>query len=117
MLSPATFILLYPEFSETNPLLIQGKLLLAAARMGGPDFTIWGQPATPTTPPTPPNPPTLVDMAQASYAAHLLMTSPFGTSTLLVQPQSKSSRTPYLDQFEELELAVAGGFQVAGRVV
>lgn len=90
--------------------LIQSKLLLAAARMGSPDFTVWGQPGTMQAP-------KIVDMAQGSYAAHLLSTSPQGASTLLAQPKDGSGKSPYLAQFEELELAVAGGFAVAGSVV
>jgi len=112
VVTPATFLQLFPEFQETNALLIQGKLTLAAARMGGPDYTVWGPPANPAT-----NPPTIADSAQCLLAAHYLMTSPFGVSTLMAQPKSGNSKTPYLEQFEELEQAVAGGFAVASRPV
>lgn len=108
----ADFLKLFPEFAETNPLLVSAKLQLAAARMGGPDYSVWGPPSS-----TPGVTPSLADTAQGNLAAHLLMTSPFGTSTLLVQKKGDSSKTAYLEAFEELELAVAGGFQVASRPV
>ena len=113
MLTPAAFLQLFPEFAgQTNPLLVQAKLQLAAARMGGPDYTVWGQPSL-----TPGATPSIADQAQAYLAAHLLMASPFGTSTLLAQPKDGSGKSEYLRAFEELELSVAGGFAVAGSVV
>jgi hypothetical protein len=105
------FLTLFPEFVETNPILVQGKLQLAAARMGGPDQTVWGPTASPG------NPPTLADAAQANLAAHYLMSTPAGVSTLLAQPKDGSGSTTYLQVFLEYEQAVAGGIACAGVVI
>ena len=60
MLTPAAFLQLFPEFAgQTNALLVAAKLQLAAARMGGPDYTVWGQPSL-----TPGATPTIADQAQ-----------------------------------------------------
>jgi hypothetical protein len=110
------FLQLFPEFRETDAVLVTGKLDLAAARMGGPDPSVWPPFSTPTVPPASPAQPTVTDMAQANLAAHYLMTSPFGVSTLMVAPKGgkASNRTAYLDAYDELEQAVAVPFLVAG---
>lgn len=105
------FLTLFPEFADTNAVLVQGKLNLAAARMGGPDGSVWGATASPGQPPT------LADAAQGNLAAHLLMSSPFGVSTLLAQPNDGSGKTAYLEAFLEFEQAVAGGIACAGVVI
>jgi hypothetical protein len=104
----------WPEFAETQPALVLAALGRAATRMGGPDYSVWGPPATQTVPPTPPAALTIADTAQGNYAAHILITSPFGTSTVLTKGKGKDA---YMKEFEELELAVAGGFAVASRPV
>ena len=111
-MTPAIFLQIFPEFAKVDGVLISGKLALAAAEMGGPDFSIWGNFATPG------GVPTQADMAHGNLAAHYLMTSPFGTSTLLVTPtKGGDGSTPYMQAFERIQLARCGGFVVAGSVV
>jgi hypothetical protein len=105
---PSTFVQLFPEFAETNAILVAGKLTLAATRMGGPDATVWGPFAQPGQAPT------TADLAQANLAAHLLMTSPMGTSTLLAANTGGKVSTAYFEEFERLELAMCSGAVVAG---
>jgi hypothetical protein len=115
VLSVATFFQNWPEFAEVNPTFVQAALGRAASRMGGPDYTVWGQPTTPTVPPAAPATLTIVDSAQGYYAAHLLISSPMGMN-LRIDTKAKG-KNQYLMEFEELELAVGGGFAVAGSVV
>lgn len=105
---PSAFVQLFPEFAETNALLIAGKLQLAAVRMGGPDSTVWGATAAAGQQPT------TADYAQANLAAHMLMASPFGTSTLLAANKGGKASTIYLEEFERMELAMCSGAVVAG---
>ena len=104
----ATFVQLFPEFAETNAIAVAGKLTLAATRMGGPDTTVWGSFAPAGAQPA------FADYAQANLAAHLLMTSPTGTSTLLAANQGGKVSTAYFEEFERLELAMCSGAVVAG---
>ena len=104
-MNPSQFVQQFPEFSQTDPPLIAAKLALAAVRMGGPDVTVWGPLAQPGQPIT------RADLAQGYLAADALITSPFGAPTSLAKKVGKSS---YREEFEELELAAAGGFVVAG---
>jgi hypothetical protein len=114
MLTPAVFLQNFPEYKDVDSTYVAAVLSRAATRMGGPDYTVWGQPTTPTTPPAPPAALTIADQAQGYYAASLLLRSPFGASTMVAKGKGKDV---YMQAFEELELAVAGGFAVASRVV
>ena len=107
-MTPATFVALFPEFVETNAVLISGKLQLAAVRMGGPDTTVWGAFASAGQAPT------IADLAQANLAAHMLWTSPTGTSTLLAASKGGKVSDTYLEEFERLELAMCSGPVTAG---
>lgn len=112
-MTPNDFFLNFPEFKDTDPVLVAAKLNEAATRMGGPDATVWGAFATPT-PATAASGPTkmnIADIAQGNLAAHYLISSPFGTEMRLEAGDGSST---YLRKFEELEQAVAGGFVVAG---
>jgi hypothetical protein len=119
-MGPGAFLQSFPEFEETRASLILAKLAEAAARMGGPNTSVWGsfaaQPVATmlATLPLPPVPMLLADIAQGYLAAHLLLTSPYG-SEMTLDPKSKG-RSSYLDRFEELEsgVAAASGFVVAG---
>lgn len=101
-----TFKMHFPEFRETDPQLIVAKLQAAAARMGGPDSSVWGSFAASGQNPT------LADIAQGNLAAHYLIKSPFGTE--MRKADDDSSGSSYFDVFEELQEAVAGGGIVAG---
>jgi hypothetical protein len=110
-MTPAAFLACYPEFRRTDPTLVTAKLTQAAAQMGGPDPTVWG-PFADVAQPGQPQGQTIADVAHGALAAHLLITSPFGTDMRL-DPKSKG-RSSYLDVFDEMRLAVASGPQVAG---
>ncbi len=115
MLTVQQFFLGWPEFADTNPLYVSACLGRAASRMGGPDYTVWGQPTTTTTPPLPMAALSLVDSAQGNLAAHYLISGPYGTN-LRLDPGG-DGKSSYYREFEDLELSVAGGFAVASRVV
>jgi len=85
-------------------MLITAKLQLAAARMGGPDFSVW--PAFDTTG----SAPSMTDLAQGNLAAHYLISSPFGTETRL---DPKDGGSVYLDAFNDAQEAVVPKFLVA----
>lgn len=104
------FLQSFPEFRDTDPILIDAKLAQASARMGGPDVTIWGAFSTPGAQLM------LADIAQGNLAAHYLVRSPFGTQ-LSADKNSSGGSTSYLEVFLECEQAVAGGFAVSGWVV
>lgn len=104
-----TFLTHFPEFKNTDSRLVDAKLAAAAARMGGPDASIWGGPTAPGQPLT------RADLAQGNLAAHYLVTTPFGTEFKLSDDGGK--KTPYLDAFEDLQLSAAGGFACSGFVV
>lgn len=107
----ANFQAHFPEFRETDPQLVVAKLQAAAARMGGPDVTVWGGFAQPGQLPT------IADIAQGNLAAHYLIKSPFGTEMRASADKNATSRSSYLDVFEDLVQSVAGGFAVSGVVV
>ena len=112
-MTPAQFIAAFPEFGrDVDVTVIQAKLALAATRMGGPDVGVWGGFQA-----TEGGALMTADLAQGNLAAHYLASSPFGSSMVSARPKDGSSRTPYLEVFEELERAVAGGFAVAGVIV
>jgi hypothetical protein len=115
VLTVQQFFLGWPEFYETNPAFVLACLGRAATRMGGPDYTIWGNPTTVSVPPAAPAALTIADSAQGYLAAHYLISGPYGTN-LRLDPKG-NGKSMYLREFEELELAVAGGFAVASRVV
>jgi len=106
-MTPAAFSVAFPEFGNTSAVLVQSRLQFAAARLGGPDFSIW--------PPfgLPGQLPSLTDLAQGHLAAHYLQSSAFGTETRLKPSESKTS---YWEVFEDCCLCVAGGFIVAGEM-
>jgi hypothetical protein len=115
MLTVQQFFQNWPEFAQTNPVYVQACIGRAASRMGGPDYSVWGNPTTPTTPPAPPAILTNVDSALGNLAAHYLISGPYGTN-LRLDPKG-NGRSMYLRAFEDLELTVAGGFAVASRPV
>lgn len=109
-MTPAAFLQSYPEFFETSPTLVNAKLQMAAARMGGPDNAVW--PAFATTGQLM----TISDVAHGALAAHYLAISPFGTEMRL-KPRAGSGdevRTTYWTVWQECCDIVAGGFVVAG---
>ena len=110
------FLAHYPEFLDTDARLVDAKLAQAAARMGGPDTSVWGSFAAPTTPPAGPPQPTIADLAQGNLAAHLLVTTPFGTAFKL-DDAAAGKKTPYWAEYEVLLESVAGGAIVAGGPV
>ena len=110
-MSPSTFLLCYPEFAETLSTLIAAKLAQAAAQMGGPDHSVWGPFAAPVAPGVFPGL-TIADVAHGALSAHLVITSPSGTN-LRLDPKS-NGRSSYLEVYEALQAAVAGGFLVSG---
>jgi hypothetical protein len=114
--TPAQFLTFFPEFNQVdNASLIPAKLALAASRMGGPDVTVWGPFSTPTVPPAAPANPTIADLAQGYLAAHLLMTTPYGVSTLLTPKAADGpTSTAYLEAFQELETGLCIPVLVAG---
>lgn len=122
-MTPQDFLLNFPEFRETDKDLVAAALNRAAAEMGGPDFSVWGNFATPT-PPTPwsnpqqgggPTVPTQADLAHGNMAAHILVSSPFGTEMRLAP--GGSGRSSYLEAFERIMFARCGGIGVAGVVI
>jgi hypothetical protein len=109
-MTPATFFQLFPEFAETSPNVVSGKLMLAAVEMGGPDFSVWPQFASTSQQGLPITPLSVGDLAHGYLAAHLLQSTAFGTETML-QP---TQETTYGRKFDELMRSVAGGMVVAG---
>ena len=110
-MTPATFIAHFPEFTETDPGLVSACLARAAARMGGPDGSVW--PSFSSVAGTL----SLADLAQGNLAAHYLWSSPFGAATMLAASDPKGNAapsSPYWPVWEECCDAVAGGFIVAG---
>jgi hypothetical protein len=101
----AGFVLWYPEFAQVAVQNIQSALNRAAIKMGGPASDIWGSFATAG------NQQTQADEAQAALAAHILVSTPLGGPTKLKTGDGRSS---YLERFEELLYARAGGMLVAG---
>ena len=114
-MTPASFLQFFPEFEQTSPTLVAAALARAAAHMGGPDTTVWGPLGTASSPPSVAAM-TQADIAQGNLAAHYLVASPFGTSTLLVAPKSGKSSSIYLETFEDIQagVACAGGMVVSG---
>ncbi len=102
-MSPARFILFFPEFAQTDQSFVAAKLGEATARMGGPDPRVWGSYSLDSLPPS------LTDIAQANLAADYLISSPFGTETRLDGDGGKSK---YFRKWEECMLAVSGGVTV-----
>jgi hypothetical protein len=116
-MNAAQFIVAFPEFFDTQSPLIQAKLNLAAARMGGPDVNTWG---AFTSSPAPNAPLTQADYAQGYLAADLLHRSPFGTATAMVSLSGKGAdngSSIYREMFEEIELAMCQGPITAGGFV
>lgn len=108
-MTPPVFRQHFPEFARVSPPLIAAKLAIAAAKMGGPDVTVWG-PFAPAG-----APPTLADAAHGYLAADLVWNSPNGGATLLTT-QKGDRKSHYRKEFEELETAVCHGPLVAGGV-
>ena len=109
-MTPDVFLQSFEEFVQVSPIVVQAKLLQAAARMGGastgePDPTVWGPVASLGQNPT------IADIAHGNLAAHYLITSPYGAPMRL----KGSKGSTYLDVFNDLELSVAGGFIVSGE--
>ena len=102
-----TFVQSFPEFRRVDPSIVASKLAFAAAKMGGPDFTVWPPFATAGQAPS------LSDVAHGYLTAHLLQTAPFGAPTRL-EPQGTDGRSTYLAEYEDICQAVGGGFIVAG---
>lgn len=100
----ATFAISHPEFAQTDQGYVQAKLIEAAVRMGGPAVYVWGSFATSGQPLA------FADVAQGYYACHLLACSPYGTETRM---NPATTRSTYLDTFEELASCVGGGVVVA----
>jgi hypothetical protein len=100
------FLQLFPEFGDTDRVLVQSKLTQAAIRMGGPDTGVWGSLSAGSG-----NALTQADLAQGNLAAHYLITSPFGTAQRLDPDKGKST---YYEAYEEIELASCSGFIVSG---
>lgn len=86
------FMAEYPEFSQTDPVLIAAKLAEAARWMDS-SANIWGPFGTSSMAAT------KADDGQKHYAAHLLSQHPFGGATRL---EPGKGRTTYLERFEEL---------------
>jgi hypothetical protein len=107
--TPAAFNQNFPEFiaGGTSPVLILAKLNQAAARMGGPDFSVWPQFAQPGALPS------LSDIAHGNLAAHYIQSAAFGTETRLKPSESK---TGYWEVWEDCCDSVAGGFITSGEV-
>ncbi len=116
-MTPAAFLQCFPEFEGVSPTLIGAKLAMAATRMGmaGDGVNVWGPFAPQTNTPSLASM-ALADVAQGNLAAHYLIASPMGASTLLVANKAGKSSSFYLEAFGELEQGVAGGFAVAGVV-
>ncbi|HEY6461204.1 MAG TPA: hypothetical protein VIY73_13660, partial [Polyangiaceae bacterium] len=112
-MTPATFLLFFPEFSSTDVTLVTAKLALASVRMGGPDTGVWGSYANPPAPGAFATwVPTIADEAQANLAAHLLETNPRGSP--MAMAKDGDGRTTYLEEFERIRDAVCAGPIVAG---
>lgn len=113
-MTPATFLQLFTPFSRVTPNIVSGQLILAAAEMGGPDFSVWpafAQTSLETGANT--TPLTITDLAHGYLTAHLLQTSPMGGMTRLA-PEGTDGRSSYLDRFDGLCRSVALGPLVAG---
>jgi hypothetical protein len=115
-MTPAAFFASFPEFQDTDAIIVAAKLQAAATRMGmaGDGINVWG-PFAPAAAPGQPQSQTTADLAQGNLAAHYLVSSPFGTNMRL-DPKS-NGRSIYLDVFEDLMYSVCGGFAVAGITV
>lgn len=111
-MTPAAFLQSFPEFADTSSVLVNAKLMQAAAMMGGPDNTVWPAFALPGQPMT------LSDVAQGNLAAHYLALSPFGTEMRLKTRQGSGDgvKTTYWTVWQDCADAVVGGFVVAGQV-
>jgi hypothetical protein len=104
----------YPEFKSVPQDYTLAKLIEATIRMGGsttstganPDMRTWGSYGAPGQPLT------LADMAQAAWAAHLLICSPFGSEVRL---SAETTNSVYKDKWMDYAYAVFGGFLVSGN--
>jgi hypothetical protein len=84
-----TFLVSFPEFSKTNPALVQAQLDRA---------TRWIDPVIWTT---------QTDDGIGYLAAHFLAISVLGNNTKLA---AKDGKTTYYRQYDEMRTSVAGGF-------
>lgn len=89
----ADFIAQFPEFARVQPPVVNAQLARAARWV---DPAVWRTQATD---------------GMMYLAAHFLALSPFGMSTRLA---AKDGTTTYKKQFDEMMVAVTGGFVVAG---
>ena len=88
----ASFIVMFPEFTNSNTALVEAHLASAALEV---DTEVWGDKA---------------DTGIMYLAAHRLALSPYGNSAEMV---SKGGVTSYQVHYEKLQRQVSSGYRVA----
>lgn len=88
----ASFIVMFPEFSNSNVEMVEAHLASAALEI---DSEVWGDKA---------------DVGTMYLAAHRLSLSPYGNNAEMV---SKGGVTTYQVHYQALQRQVSSGYRVA----